>query len=48
MPFGGDYITSDLVPLSTGVDMLGNLVKISLGETIDVTKRGLAIPVCSF
>lgn len=36
---GGDYITSDLVPLSTGVDMLGNLVKISLGETIDVTKK---------
>lgn len=34
---GGDYITSDLVPLSTGVDMLGNLIKISLGKKIDVT-----------
>ena len=29
---GGDYITSDLVPLSTGIDMLGNLIKISLGK----------------
>lgn len=34
---GGDYITSDLVPLSTGIDMLGNLLKISLGEKIDMT-----------
>jgi carbamoyl-phosphate synthase large subunit len=33
---GGDYITSDLVPLSTGVDMLGNLIRISLGEDIMV------------
>lgn len=36
---GGDYITSDLVPLSTGVDMLENLVYLSLGETIDAQKR---------
>lgn len=35
---GGDYITSDLVPLSTGIDMLGNLIKLSVGETIDVKK----------
>lgn len=35
---GGDYITSDLVPLSTGVDMLENLILISIGEKIDVTK----------
>jgi len=34
---GGDYITSDLVPLSTGVDMLANLFRISLGEEIDAT-----------
>lgn len=33
---GGDYITSDLVPLSTGVDMLANLIRISLGEDIIV------------
>lgn len=32
---GGDYITSDLVPLSTGIDMLANLVKLSIGEPID-------------
>lgn len=33
---GGDYITSDLVPLSTGVDMLGNLINVSLGDPINV------------
>lgn len=32
---GGDYITSDLVPLSTGISMMENLIKISLGESID-------------
>lgn len=31
---GGDYITSDLVPLSTGIDMLANLVRLSLGKSI--------------
>lgn len=36
---GGDYITSDLVPLSTGVDMLENLIKISLEKKIDVTHK---------
>lgn len=36
---GGDYITSDLVPLSTGVDMLANLIKLSVGEPIDGEKR---------
>ena len=35
---GGDYITSDLVPLSTGVDMLKNLIKIALDEPIEVGK----------
>lgn len=33
---GGDYITSDLVPLSTGVNMLENLIRVSIGEPIDV------------
>lgn len=33
---GGDYITSDLVPLSTGVDMLENLINISLGQPINI------------
>ena len=33
---GGDYITSDLVKLSTGVDMMDNLIKLSIGEDINV------------
>lgn len=32
---GGDYIASDLVPLSTGVDMIENVIRISLGLKID-------------
>lgn len=36
---GGDYITSDLVPLSTGVDMLENLIKVALDENIDVERK---------
>ena len=36
---GGDYITSDLVPLSTGISMMENLIKLSLGETIDVQPK---------
>ena len=32
---GGDYITSDLCKLSTGIDMLENLVKVSIGERIN-------------
>ena len=35
---GGDFITSHLVPLATGVDMLGNLIRLSLGEKIDIYK----------
>lgn len=36
---GGDYITSDLVPLSTGIDMSENLVRVSVGEEIDVAQK---------
>jgi len=32
---GGDYITSDLVPLATGVSMLENVIRIAIGEQID-------------
>jgi len=32
---GGDYITSDLVPLATGVSMLENVIHLALGEQID-------------
>lgn len=35
---GGDFITSDLVPLATGVDMLKNSVNIALGEEIRIEK----------
>jgi len=35
---GGDFIASDLVPLATGVDMLENLIDISLGEPININK----------
>lgn len=36
---GGDYITSDLVPLSTGVNMMENLIRLSLGETMDIEPK---------
>jgi carbamoyl-phosphate synthase large subunit len=36
---GGDYITSDLVPLSTGISMMENLIHLSLGEPIDVEPK---------
>lgn len=35
---GGDFITSKLVPLSTGVDMVGNSVLLATGAAIDLTK----------
>jgi biotin carboxylase len=38
---GGDFITSDLVPLATGVDMLENTVNIALGQPIQV-KRSIS------
>jgi len=36
---GGDYITSDLVPLAMGVDMLENLISLALKQTVDVTTK---------
>ena len=36
---GGDYITSTLVPLSTGINMEDQLLNIALGESVD-TKTG--------
>lgn len=35
---GGDRITSDLVPLSTGVDLVGACINVSLGEPPDIKK----------
>lgn len=43
---GGDFITSKLVPLSTGVDMTGCAVSLAVGEPVDLTRkfdRGAAI-----
>jgi len=36
---GGDYITSDLIPLSTGVDMLENAINIALNNKIRVVNK---------
>ena len=47
---GGDYITSTLVPLSTGINMEDQLLNIALGEKVD-TKKGRvdrASGVCFF
>lgn len=38
---GGDFITSDLVPLSTGVDMLKETLHIACGEIPDIGKKYL-------
>ncbi len=35
---GGDYITSHLVPLSTGINIEDQLLRISLGEAPDIVK----------
>lgn len=36
---GGDYITSHLVPLSTGVNMVEAVIKESCGDDFDITHR---------
>ncbi len=36
---GGDYITSDLVPLATGVDMLSNAINLATGIKTDTQKK---------
>lgn len=35
---GGDFITSHLVPLSTGINMIGELINIMLNKNTDFTK----------
>lgn len=43
---GGDFITSDLVPISTGIDMIYFMIKTALGERVDIhnfTPKGAAI-----
>jgi len=36
---GGDFITSKLVPLSTGVDMVGSSVLLATGKEVDLTPK---------
>ena len=36
---GGDCITSHLVPLSTGIDMIASTIKLACGERIDVNTQ---------
>ncbi len=36
---GGDFITTDLVPLSTGVDMLGAAIHLACGEAVDLEPK---------
>ena len=45
---GGDFITSHLVPLSTGVNMLENVIKISCGEKINCKKKFNKVAIVKF
>ena len=36
---GGDFITTDLVPLSTGIDMLGATIHLACGEKVDLEPK---------
>ena len=47
---GGDYITSTLVPLSTGINMEDQLLNIALGEKVDIQTGRVekAAGVCFF
>lgn len=47
---GGDYITSTLVPLSTGINMEDQLLHIALGEEVDIQigRMEKAAGVCFF
>ncbi len=36
---GGDCITTHLVPLSTGIDMVGITIKLACGEKVDITRK---------
>ncbi|UTC48236.1 ATP-grasp domain-containing protein [Treponema vincentii] len=47
---GGDYITSALVPLSTGINMEDQMLNIALGDTVDITTGRMekASGICFF
>lgn len=36
---GGDFITSKLVPLSTGIDLVGNSILLATGEPVDLSPK---------
>lgn len=36
---GGDFITTDLVPLSTGIDMLGATIQLACGDAVDIEPK---------
>ena len=36
---GGDCITTHLVPLSTGIDMVGNVIKLACGKNVDILSK---------
>lgn len=41
---GGDFITSELVPLSTGIDMVAGAISLALGEEPDLTRTQHTAP----
>jgi biotin carboxylase len=45
---GGDFISSNLVPLATGVDMLENLINISLGLEISIDTKHDSVAAIKF
>jgi carbamoyl-phosphate synthase large subunit len=45
---GGDFISSNLVPLAIGVDMLESLINISLGHEISLNKKQHSVAAIQF
>jgi len=43
---GGDFITTELVPRSTGIDMVEGAIRLALGETPDLTPKREAHGAC--
>ena len=45
---GGDFITSHLVPLATGVNMLQNLLNLSLGKEVNIESNQKRVAAVQF
>jgi len=43
---GGDFITTDLTPLSTGIDIVGAAIRVSMGEAPDLQPKAEGQGVC--